>query len=171
VLLGPRTPELDALIARRHALGLDHFDEVWKGEYHMSPVPNQRHGETVMGFAFALQHHATRAGLLFTDQFNLGEPDDYRVPDLGLHRQSRDAVWVPTAALVVEVVSPDDESWLKFDHYAAHAVDEVVIVDPAGRSIAWFALSGQSYEAVERSRLLDVDVVEVRAALGWGAAD
>jgi Uma2 family endonuclease len=39
---------------------------------------------------------------------------------------------VPTAALVVEIVSPGDESYKKLDFYAAQAVDEVVIVDPAG---------------------------------------
>jgi hypothetical protein len=33
VVLGPRPPELDALIARRRSLGLDTHDEVWKGEH------------------------------------------------------------------------------------------------------------------------------------------
>ena len=32
VVLGPPPAELQALIARRHSLGLDGFDEVWKGE-------------------------------------------------------------------------------------------------------------------------------------------
>jgi Uma2 family endonuclease len=171
VILGPHMPDLDALIARRHALGQDHLDEVWKGEYHMAPAPNQRHGQTVAALILALQHAARRAGLLLTDQFNLGEPDDYRVPDIGLHRESGDADWVPTAALVAEVVSPHDESWLKFDHYAAHGVDELVIVDPSERTVAWFVLVGAAYQAVDRSRLLDVAVSEVRAGLGWAGAD
>ncbi len=38
VVLGPPPAELEALIARRHSLGLDGSDEVWKGEYHMAPV-------------------------------------------------------------------------------------------------------------------------------------
>ncbi len=171
VVLGPPPAELDALIARRRALGQDRYDEVWKGEYHMAPALNQRHGEVVMGFAFAVQHHATRAGLVFTDGFNLGEPDDYRVPDVGLHRESRDLAFVPTAALVVEVVSPHDESWLKFDHYAAHGVDEVVIADPVARTIAWFELAGGEYLPVERSALLGIDVAEVLASLGWAPGD
>jgi Uma2 family endonuclease len=172
VILGPRTPEIDALIARRHALGQDHLDEVWHGEYHMAPAPNQRHGETVASLMFALHQAAERAGLIFTDSFNLGEPDDYRVPDLGLHRESGDADWVPTAALVAEVVSPDDESWLKFGHYAAHAVDEVVIADPRQRTLAWFVLGADgTYASVERSPLLGLDVADVVAALGWGRGD
>lgn len=172
VILGPRTPELDELIARRHALGHDHLDEVWNGDYHMAPAPNLRHGETVIKLVLAMQAQAARTGLLFTDQFNLGGPNNYRIPDLGLHRESRDADWVPTAALVAEVVSPHDESWLKFDHYAAHGVDEVVIADPRQRTIAWFVLGVDgTYAAVERSRLLDLAVADVVASLGWGPGD
>jgi hypothetical protein len=35
---------LDALIARRRALGLDTHDEVWNGEYHMAPAAHSSHG-------------------------------------------------------------------------------------------------------------------------------
>jgi hypothetical protein len=35
VVLGPRRPELEALLERRRALGQDLFDEVWAGDYHM----------------------------------------------------------------------------------------------------------------------------------------
>ncbi len=34
VIVGKRPPELEDLIERRHALGQDPFDEVWRGEYH-----------------------------------------------------------------------------------------------------------------------------------------
>ncbi len=44
VVLGPPPAELQALIARRHSLGLDGFDEVWKGEYHMAPMAHPFHG-------------------------------------------------------------------------------------------------------------------------------
>ena len=40
VVLGPPPAEISALIARRHALGLDTHDEVWEGEYHMAPAAN-----------------------------------------------------------------------------------------------------------------------------------
>ena len=42
--------------------------------------------------------------------FNLGEPDDYRVPDGGLLRERLNRVRAPTAALVIEIVSPDDDT-------------------------------------------------------------
>jgi len=40
-----------------------------------------------------------------------------------------------TAAAVVEILSPDDESWQKLPFYAEHHVDEVLFVDPAQRTI------------------------------------
>jgi hypothetical protein len=53
---------------------------------------------------------AAGAGLVTTGQFNVGGSEgDYRVPDLGLHRDFTDRVWYPTAALVAEIVSPGDE--------------------------------------------------------------
>ena len=56
---------------------------------------------------------------------------------------------LPTAAMVVEVVSPHDESWLKFDHYAAHGVDEVLIADPADRSLHLFVLVDAEYQPAD----------------------
>jgi hypothetical protein len=38
VVLGPLSPEFEAILARRHALGHDLFDEIWEGEYHMAPA-------------------------------------------------------------------------------------------------------------------------------------
>ena len=44
-------------------------------------------------------------------------------------------MWLPTAALVVEVVSPGDETYDKLQFYACHNVDEVLIVDPGKHTI------------------------------------
>ncbi len=101
-------------------------------------------------------------------EFNLGRGEhNFRVPDLGVHRELVDRDWVPTAAMVVEVVSPDDESWLKFDHYAAHGVDEVLIADPRERTLDLFVLAGDHYARAERSALLDVSVAELHEAVAW----
>lgn len=71
-------------------------------------------------------------------EFNLGESEhDYRVPDGGLHRGRPSGVWLPTAALVVEIVSPGDESWEKLPFYARHWVDEILIVEPHERAVHW----------------------------------
>ena len=64
-------------------------------------------------------------------------------------------------------MSPGDESWLKFDFYAAHGVDEVVIVDGETNTVHWFVLRNGAYEPVDRSELLDLTVAEVTEAIDW----
>jgi Uma2 family endonuclease len=47
--------------------------------------------------------------------------------------------WRLTAALV-EILSPADETPAKLPFYAAHQVDELLIVDPQSRTVSWCAL-------------------------------
>jgi Uma2 family endonuclease len=165
----PQPAELAALIARRQRLGQDLFDEVWEGVLHMNPAPAGGHGQIEKQLVLILAPLAERAGLECTGQFNVGESEaDYRVPDLGLHRDWTDRVWYPAAALVVEIVSPGDESYRKFDFYASHGVEEVVIVDPADRAVHSFVLAGEGrYEPAERSGLLEVGAAELAQQLDW----
>ena len=78
-----------------------------------------------------------------------------------------DELFLPTAALVVEIVSPNDESWDTLTFYAAHRVDEVIVVDPNDRSIVWMELAGDTYRRVEHSALLGVAVADVAAQIDW----
>jgi Putative restriction endonuclease len=167
VVLGPRPPELDALIARRRALGLDTHDEVWKGEYHMAPTAHSSHGWLDDQLAVLLHPLAQAAGLGGTGPFNLGEPDDFRVPDRGLHRTRPNAVWIPTAAVVVEIESPDDETWDKLDFYAGHGVDELLIVSAKTRSVTCLVLEDGRYERVGESRLLGPDSATLAERIEW----
>jgi Uma2 family endonuclease len=167
VVVGPRPPELDAVIARRQALQLDRFDEVWKGDYHMAPAPHPWHGYVVLELAGALRNLALARRLLATDAFNLGQLDDYRVPDLGLHRQLPNTPFVATAALIVEVVSPGDESYDKFDFYADHDVDEVLIAEPTTGNLWLFVLEDREYHPAERSAVLDIDIAHIAAVVRW----
>ena len=175
VVLASCTPEEEAMLEERRRLGQDRLDEVWQGEYHMNPWPNSRHGYLDVEFLTAIRTAGKAAGLTQTTGFNVGTQNDYRAPDGGLyrgpdgglHRDRGSAIWNPTAALVLEVTSPGDESWLKFDFYAAHDVDEVVIVEGDTRTLHWFALRDGVYEAVEHSELLDLDVSTVEQAIDW----
>ncbi len=168
VVLGDNHPELTEWIARRRAMRQDLHDEVWHGEYHMAPAAHNYHGLLVIELALVLRELAARQGFVVGTAFNLGDDvDNFRVPDLGIHRELLDTVWVPTAAMVVEVVSPDDESWLKFDHYAVHDVDEVLIADPWDRALHLFVLADGRYEPTDRSVLLDVAVAQLRQAIAW----
>jgi Uma2 family endonuclease len=171
VVLGPAPEEFEALLKRRQALGQDLYDEVWEGDYHMAPMAHSSHGYLDTQLAVLLHPLAQRAGLGETSAFNLGSPDDYRVPDRGLHRGIPSAVFVPTAAVVVEVVSPGDETWQKLDFYAAHSVDELLIADPAERSVTWLVLHGGRYVEAEYSPLLRVNVAKLTEQINWPATD
>jgi Uma2 family endonuclease len=169
VVLGPRPPELEALLERRHELGQDLHDEVWEGEYHMAPAPHPSHGLLDDEVAAVLRPLARRAGLVGSGPFNLGSPDDYRVPDRGLHRGEPTTTFVPTAAVVVEIASPDDETWNKVDFYAAHLVDELLIVDPRKRSVTWLVLGTDGYTEQDSSELLGVSSTDVTEQIDWPA--
>ncbi len=170
-MLDPPPVELQALLERRRRLDLDRHDEMWEGVLHMAPAPRTAHADIQQQLAELLGPLARRAGLrpLIGGEFNIGEPEDFRVPDGGLLRGRQDATWNPTAALVVEIVSPGDESREKLPFYAAHDVDEVLIVDPATRTCDWLALqaAGGEYRPVQRSGLLDVAVSDLVEQIDW----
>jgi hypothetical protein len=65
-------------------------------------------------------------------------------------------VWVPTAAIVVEVVSPGDETPEKLPFYAAHGVSEIIVIDPDKRSVSWLALRAGGYQPTEASALMEL---------------
>jgi Uma2 family endonuclease len=171
VVLGPRPAELEALVERRRALGQDLYDEVWEGEYHMAPAPHPWHGYLDQRLAVILEDLAGPSGLIVTGPFNLGAKDNFRVPDRGLHRKLPSTTFVPTAALVVEIVSPHDETWAKLGFYAEHGVDELLIVDPETRSVTWLDRGDDGYLEVADSRLLGVPVAQVADAIAWPDPD
>jgi Uma2 family endonuclease len=171
IVLEPKSAEFEALLKRRQSLGQDLYDEVWENEYHMAPAPHGSHGYVGGQLAGLLLPLAQRAGLIVTDPFNLGGPDDYRVPDRGLLREEPTTTFIPTAAVVVEVVSPGDETWQKLDFYAAHSVDELLIADPAKRSVTWLVLHGGRYVEAEYSPLLRISVAKLTEQIKWPATN
>ncbi|MGH9124624.1 MAG: Uma2 family endonuclease [Acidimicrobiales bacterium] len=159
--------DLQDLIARRRATGADLYDEIWDGEYHMAPAAHPFHGYLDDQVAGVLHPLAQRSGLVGTGPFNLGTSSNYRVPDHGFHRALPTEMWVPTAALVVEVLSPGDESWKKLGFYAAHDVDEILVVDGEQERLTWLARRGVHYDEVTSSTVVGVPVAEVAAAVTW----
>jgi Uma2 family endonuclease len=169
----PQPAEFEALLERRQRLGQDLMDEVWDGVYVMNPAPAGRHAEVVQQLAEILGAPARAAGLVpMVSIINVGEPDDYRVPDGGLlrGRPGEGGVYLPSAALVIEVVSPTDDTREKVPFYAKRGVEELLIVDPAERRVEWLALQPSSkYGAVERSGLIEVSATELAKRLDWPA--
>jgi len=169
LVLGTPPPELEALLERRRVAGVDRLDEVWQGVHHMVPGPSFEHAHVAQQLAVLLNAPARAAGLIPTmHEFNIGESEhDFRVPDGGLHRPGAAGVWHATAAMVVEVRSPGDETWQKLAFYAAHHVDEILIVDPAERTVTWLGLRDGAYEPVGRSGLIELGPTELDEQLDW----
>lgn len=167
VILGHRPPEVEALIESRRRVGADHHDEVWDGDLHMNPAPRKRHQLLEVELSLHLHPLAKPRGLAVTTGVNIGEPDDFRIPDVCVLADVRDELWVATALLVVEILSPHDESWQKLPYYAAHGVNEAVIVDPVARSVKWLHSDGSRFTPVDRSELLGIDVAEFTGQIDW----
>jgi Putative restriction endonuclease len=169
VVLGTAPPELEALLERRRRASVDRLDEVWQGVRHVVPGPSLEHALLATQLTLVLDAPARAAGLLLAmHEFNLGESEhDFRVPDGGLHRPGAAGVWHATAAVVVEILSPGDESRQKLPFYAEHNVDEVLLVDPAERTVTWLALHDGDYQTVGHSRLIELGPAEVAARLNW----
>lgn len=169
LVLDPSTAGLDDVLERRRRSGLDRFDEVWDGVLHMVPAPRGEHAVLSQQLAEILGPLARAAGLTPTmAEFNLGtHGQDYRVPDGGLHRSFPSGVWHATAALLVEILSPDDETWEKLPFYAAHEVDELLVLDPRTRGVHWLVRDGARYVGVARSALIDLAANELAAQIDW----
>jgi Uma2 family endonuclease len=169
LVLGPPPPELQALLERRRRAGVDRLDEVWDGVLHMIPAPSFERARILSQVMELIGPRGRAAGLIpASGSFNVGESKhDFRVPDAGLCRPGASGVWLPTAALVVEIISPDDETYAKLPFYAAHEVDEVLIVDPEKRTVEWLALAAEGYRPAERSRLIDLSAPELARQIEW----
>jgi Uma2 family endonuclease len=159
--------EIGAWLERRRALGQDRFDEVWEGEYHVAPMAHSHHGAVADEVAAALRPRARRAGLTNSGPVNLGVADDYRVPDHVVLHERHGAVYVTTAAIVVEVVSPGDESRSKLNFYFARGVAEVLIVDPHTQAVEWYRRGTDGFERRDASALLGVTEAELHAEVDW----
>jgi Uma2 family endonuclease len=168
LVMDPAPAEIEALIERREALGLDHRDEVWQGVLHMNPPPSYRHERLSSNLHRVLGPYADAAGLDLVGIVGIGVKADNRIPDLTLQRpEDAKPQWQETAAIVVEIVSPRDRSRDKFDFYAAHEVDEVVIVDPDERIVEWLGLADGEYKAIEKSDLIDLGAVQLAKQIVW----
>lgn len=85
----------------------------------------------------------------------------------GLLRDRIDHLFVPSAALVIEVRSPEDESREKLPFYAARGVDEVLILEPESQAVNWLRLEDGEYVRIEQSELIDLTSGRLAAQLVW----
>ncbi|MCW3020356.1 MAG: hypothetical protein JWN10_2664 [Solirubrobacterales bacterium] len=152
-------------------MGTDRRDEVWAGVYHMVPGPNADHSLVAQQLAVLLDRPARATGFVVSAEFNLGAKSDFRVPDLGIHRERPRGTWIATAAVVVEILSPGDETREKLPFYAEQGVDELLIIEPSSHSVTWLALRAGNYQGSDRSQLIDLAASELAARIDWPDRD
>lgn len=167
VVLGEHPADFEAWLQRRRELGQDLYDEVWEGEYHVAPAPAPSHGDLDDQVAVLLSPLAKRAGLRGSGPLNIGASADYRVPDRVYLAGRPTTTFVPTAVIVVEILSPNDETWQKLDFYAAHAVEELLVIDPRLRSVRCFRRDGSRMVERPSSARLRISAAELESALDW----
>ncbi len=142
-------------LSHRRRLGLDRLDEMWEGVLHMAPAPSTKHQAKVTWLCALLNSYVTRhkLGRLFV-QSNVREPAtgerDYRVPDLCFVAGGREGmigeVFIEGGPdLVVEVLSPDDETYEKMPFYARIGVPWLVVVGTEDERVEVFRLVGERY--------------------------
>lgn len=135
-VLLPDGPDARALLRERARIGVDRFDELWIGDeevIHVVPAPHTRHQLIEGGLVEQFRHLARAAGLTAmtnTGVFPVGGRQ-YRIPDIVAfdidHLSERGLEG--NVAVVVEIVSPNDESWDKVPYYLDVGCGEVVLVD------------------------------------------
>ncbi len=165
VVLGEQ-PQITPWLEQRRALGQDGRDEVWEGVYHVAPLEHSRNGVVAVEIQTVLHRSARDHGLRGVGPFNLGVQDDLRVPDGGwLRRDAALALYLPTAAAVLEVLSPDDETYAKLGFYAAHGVSEVLIAHPVERWVQVHA--GPTMQPATWSDTFETATSALEAAVDW----
>lgn len=155
VVLADPDPEW---LEERSRLGLDHRDEVWDGVLHVPPRPSTAHQMFEFELHLVLRPIVRLLGLQIVQELAVFDPDkgekNYRAPDLVIAApENISARGIEgRAELVVEVLSPHDESYQKFPFYAARGIPEYWIVDPKTREIEVYVLRGSTYFAVTPNR-------------------
>ena len=161
------------MLDARRKNGGDRFDEVWDGVLHMVPPPSLVHQRMESRFIVALTPIARRRGLEVFPELGLVDPprgwNDYRQPDVSVARPQdlSDRAIEGRAELVIEILSPEDESRDKLPFYARVGVREVWLIDPRTYALEVHALRGDHYEVVApllgivRSPSLEIELQEL----------
>lgn len=147
----------EEFLEERRRLGHDKRDELWEGVLHMVPPGSSIHGSIADELVAALRPVSQRRGLLVrsgqTGLFDPAVDKSYRVPDVTIGRSEHLADrGFESAELVIEVLSPNDESREKFPFFARVGVREVWLIEPKTRAFEVYTLRGGTYEAVELER-------------------
>lgn len=171
-----------AWLAERRRLGHDRFDEVWDGVLHIVPSPTTPHQRFESALEAVLRPIVMPQGFEVFHNLDLldrqkGE-NNYRQPDLAvvLPEDVMERGINGHAELVVEIRSPNDESYEKIPFYAMCKIPEYWIVDPKTRAIEVYVLRRGKYVVVKPDSAgiiraprfaLELSVVDGKLRIVW----
>ena len=165
-------------LQERRRTGADRWDEIWNGVWHMPPMPNRAYQELEGALETWLrQFWARPRGNKVYHQINLaapgGWPDkDYRIPDLVLLTPDcfsidHNEYFEGAPTVVVEIRSPGDETYEKFEFYERLQVPEIWVIDRDSRTPELHTLDQTVYQQAQanpdgwlQSRATGVDLRE-----------
>ena len=148
-------------LARRKLTGIDRYDEMWEGVLHMAPAPAYEHQRIVTGIDRFLgplcEGHGRGVLALGINVFaDASGSQDYRIPDFSFVTAGREHIVAPDGIrgsgpdAVIEIRSPEDETYDKLPFFARLGVREVIVVQRDSRETEIYRLAGSQYVAVAR---------------------
>ena len=127
-------------LAERSERGIDRWDEVWDGVLHVPPSPTTAHQELVFELrTVTADRSRSLSACEIIQQLTVFDPTkgerNYRTPDMVIAAPINvsERGIEGHAELVIEILSPNDESRNKFEFYAARQIPEYWLVDPKTR--------------------------------------
>jgi Uma2 family endonuclease len=133
---------------------------MWEGVLHMTPAPNVEHQRMLgrmiefLGPLLRLTHRGTLISGINVFR-EAGPTANYRTPDLTFVAAGRehvlhdDGVRGEGPDAVVEIRSPEDETYDKLPFFAALNVQEVIVCHRDSKEPEIFRLAGSQYVAVQ----------------------
>ena len=141
----------DQELAHRRSIGLDRWDEMWEGVLHMTPAPSLEHQRILGQLVVFLEPllRSLKRGTLLPGINVFRTPTNYRIPDLTFVATGREDVLSDAGVreggspdAVIEIRSPEDETYEKFPFYAAIGTREVIVIDRDTKRPEIYRLAG-----------------------------
>ena len=141
----------DQELAHRRSIGADHWDEMWEGVLHMTPAPSLEHQRILGQLVVFLEPllRSLKRGTLLPGINVFRTTTNYRIPDLTFVATGREDVLSDAGVreggspdAVIEIRSPEDETYEKFPFYAAIGTREVIVIDRDTKRPEIYRLAG-----------------------------
>ena len=159
------------LIADRRSKGLDRYDEVWEGVYVIMPLPDDEHqaigtrltsiADLVVGMPGLAD---VRGGVNVSDRHKKWT-QNFREPDIAIYLKGTLARnygthWRGGPDFGVEIVSPGDRTYEKFDFYAQVGTGELLVIDRKPWKLELYRRADGEMRLVGQSTLDTPDVLQ-----------